>query len=175
MVLYKKRSLYPGTPSPQDPTCPSPCSCDAAAGVVDCAWRNLTAVPWPIEDSRAHTLVLDGNTIAAVDLAFLKHYPELRSLSVRGRSVRSLTRSAADYHTFFSLEHLDLSLNHLHMVHPRVFAGFPALRTLNLSNNVLHTLAETAFALPALETLDLSANKLEQVRLSGKSAAAVAD
>ena len=53
----------------------------------------------------------------------------------------------------FSLEHLDLSENHLHVIHPYVLSGFPSLKSLNLSNNGLHTVAVTAISLPALEAL----------------------
>ena len=53
----------------------------------------------------------------------------------------------------FSLEHLDLSENHLHVIHPYVLSGFPSLKSLNLSNNGLHTVAATAISLPALEAL----------------------
>ena len=53
----------------------------------------------------------------------------------------------------FSLEHLDLSGNHLHVIHPYVLSGFPSLKSLNLSNNGLHTVAVTAISLPALEAL----------------------
>ena len=53
----------------------------------------------------------------------------------------------------FSLEHLDLSGNHLHVIHPYVLSGFPSLKSLNLSNNGLHTVAATAISLPALESL----------------------
>jgi hypothetical protein len=60
----------------------------------------------------------------------------------------------------FSLEHLDLSGNHLHVIHPYVLSGFPSLKSLNLSNNGLHTVAATAISLPALEALDLSKNAL---------------
>ena len=60
----------------------------------------------------------------------------------------------------FNLVHLDVSNNHLHVVHAYVLNGFPSLKSLNLSGNGLHTVAGSAFGLPALETLDLSHNKL---------------
>lgn len=63
----------------------------------------------------------------------------------------------------FNLVHLDLSLNHLHVIHAYVLSGFPSLKSLNLSSNGLHTVAGSAFGLPALETLDLSQNALPTI------------
>ena len=63
----------------------------------------------------------------------------------------------------FSLVHLDLSDNHLHVIHAYVLSGFPNLKSLNLSGNGLHTVAQSAFSLPALESLDLSRNGIPTV------------
>lgn len=63
----------------------------------------------------------------------------------------------------FSLVHLDLSNNHLHVIHAYVLSGFPNLKSLNLSGNGLHTVSESAFGLPSLETLDVSRNSLSSV------------
>ena len=60
----------------------------------------------------------------------------------------------------FNLVHLDVSDNHLHVIHAYVLSGFPNLKSLNLSGNGLHTVSTSAFALPALESLDLSRNAL---------------
>ena len=77
----------------------------------------------------------------------------------RNCSIRSLTKSTKEYAPLYELVHADLSVNHLHVIHPYVFSGFPSLKTLNLSHNVIHTMAATAFSLPALQTLDLSRNQ----------------
>ena len=74
---------------------------------------------------------------------------------------RSLSKSMDS--PIFSLVHLDLSDNHLHVIHSYVLSGFPNLRSLNLSGNGLHTVSGSAFSLPALETLDLSRNQLPTV------------
>jgi len=70
-----------------------------------------------------------------------------------------------DYQPFFSLLHLDLSENQLHVIHSYVFSGFPTLKTLNLSSNSLHTISSSAFNLPALETIDLSRNQLGSLQV----------
>ena len=63
---------------------------------------------------------------------------------------RSLSKSVES--PIFSLVHLDLSENHLHVIHPYVLSGFPSLKSLNLSNNGLHTVSTSALSLPSLET-----------------------
>ena len=128
---------------------------------VNCTGKNLKEVPLlPDEDSQADALLLPDNKINHLDLAFLKHYPNLKAIVVRKNGLKSLSKSGDDYQPFFSLVHVDLSDNQLHVLHPYVFAGFPALKTLNMSGNVLHTISSNAFTLPALQTLDLSRNQL---------------
>lgn len=65
----------------------------------------------------------------------------------------------------FNLVHLDLSNNHLHVIHAYVLSGFPNLKSLNLSGNGLHTVSSSALGLPALESLDLSLNALSTVEV----------
>ena len=86
-------------------------------------------------------------------------FPRLRVFVARNCSIRSLTKSTKEYAPLYELVHADLSVNHLHVIHPYVFSGFPSLKTLNLSHNVIHTMAATAFSLPSLQTLDLSRNQ----------------
>ena len=85
--------------------------------------------------------------------------PRLRVFVARNCSIHSLTKGTKEYAPLYELAHADLSVNHLHVIHPYVFSGFPSLKTLNLSHNVIHTMAATAFSLPALQTLDLSRNQ----------------
>ena len=128
---------------------------------VNFSGKNLKEVPLlPDEDSQADALLLPDNKINHLDLGFLKHYPNLKAIVVRKNGLKSLSKSGDDYQPFFSLVHVDLSDNQLHVLHPYVFAGFPALKTLNMSGNVLHTISSNAFTLPALQTLDLSRNQL---------------
>lgn len=145
--------------------CPWGCRCssDETNGLtVNCTKTNMTQPPIPIEDSTASLLLLPLNSISHVDLVFLRHYPSLRILSLHKNGIRALSKSTdGDYDSpLFSLVHMDLSDNHLHVLHPYVLSGFPSLRTLNLSGNALHTVSESALTLPALETLDLARNKL---------------
>ncbi len=96
-------------------------------------------------------------------------------MSLSHNWIRSLTRSGDDSspsssfssssRPSFALERIDLSHNHLHVLHSGVLAGgaFPSLRHLNLSGNAIHTVAPSAVVLPALQTLDLSDNALEEV------------
>ena len=74
---------------------------------------------------------------------------------------RSLSKSIDS--PIFSLVHLELSDNHLHVIHAYVLSGFPNLKSLNLSGNGLHTVSVSAFGLPALETLDLSHNSMPTI------------
>ena len=67
--------------------CPKGCRC-TASDVLDCAGRNFTQPPIPIEDSKASDLLLAANRIAQIDLVFLKHYPSLRLLSLAGNGLR---------------------------------------------------------------------------------------
>ncbi len=163
----------------QASSCPWGCKCQtmtseamAAAGfdttgaedggganiLLNCSGRNFTQPPIPIVDSTASKLLLTHNTITHVDLVFLKHYPSLRVLNLGSNGLRSLSKSIDA--PIFSLTHMDLSGNHLHVLHDYVLSGFPSLKTLNLSGNDLHTVTANALSLPALETLDLSKNKL---------------
>ena len=129
---------------------------------VNCSGRGLTETPAPvgIEDT-VRNLDLTNNHITHLDLAFLKHYPVLRVLTVRNGGVRALSRKVErDFLPLFTLTHMDLSQNAIHVIHPYVLSGFPNLKTLNLSCNVLHTISQNALTLPQLETLDLSQNQL---------------
>ena len=74
---------------------------------------------------------------------------------------RSLSKSIDS--PIFSLVHLELSDNHLHVIHAYVLSGFPNLKSLNLSSNGLHTVSVSAFGLPALETLDVSRNSMPTI------------
>ena len=129
--------------------------------VLTCSKRNFTQPPIPIVDSTATKLLLDRNSITHVDLVFLKHYPSLRVLNLGWNGLRSLSKSIDT--PIFGLTHLDLSGNHLHVIHNYVLTGFPSLKMLNMSGNDLHTVASNGFSLPALETLDLSKNKLPMI------------
>lgn len=142
--------------------CPRLCQCGSglplATTMVDCSNGNATNVPEG-NATDAEALVLDHNKIGHLDLAFLQRYPELKMLSVRYNALKSLSKSGNDFQPFFNLVHLDASQNNLHVIHSYVFVGFPSLKTLNLSANVIHTISETAFALPELQTIDLSHNR----------------
>ncbi len=147
--------------------CPSGCNC--AKSTIDCVGLNLTAPPLPSAESSTLRLHLDGNAIAAVDLSsLLRHYPSLRSLSLSANGLSALLPpdgANLGAGISFSLTRLDLSRNHLHVLHARALSAtaLPALTWLNLSGNALHTLAPAALAsLPALTTLDLSNNRLEE-------------
>lgn len=152
--------------------CPARCVCSEDGGddksVVNCNGLNLTDIPATAADSGCGSLLLERNAITLVDLAFLRHYPDLETLSFRDNNIRSLSKTTdEDYRPssfFLGLTHLDLSNNHLHVLHPYVLTGFPSLKTLNLSGNALHTVARGAMTLPALQTLDMSRNALEVVR-----------
>ena len=122
--------------------------------------RNLTHVPDLLEESYAEALLLENNYITRADLAFLKSFQKLKFLSLRRNLLRAISKSTDDYQPFFNLLYMDLSDNTMHVIHPYVFSGFPSLKMLNLSGNVLHTISANAFSLPSLETLDLARNQL---------------
>ena len=126
--------------------------------------RNFSHLPNIMEEkSPANAFLLEDNFISRVDLEFLKHYPNLKFLSLRRNMLRAISKSTEDYQPFANLVHMDLSDNSMHVIHPYVFSGFPSLKMLNLSGNVLHTISANAFTLPALETLDLAHNQLEVI------------
>jgi Leucine-rich repeat (LRR) protein len=62
-----------------------------------------------------------------------------------------------------NMNSLDLSSNSLKVLHTFVLAGFPLLRTLNLSHNQIHSVTEGAFILPSLHELDLSQNQMTEI------------
>ncbi len=78
----------------EDDVCPERCGCfeegmgpraaEGRGSYVDCAGRNVTEVPIPIEDLKYSTLLLQANRITQVDLDFLRHFPDLK---VRENSV----------------------------------------------------------------------------------------
>merc|ERR1711894_809646 len=113
-----------------------------------------------LDESYAEALLLENNYITRADLAFLKSFSKLKFLSLKKNLLRAISKSTEDYQPFFNLLYMDLSDNSMHVIHPYVFSGFPSLKVLNLSGNVLHTISMNAFSLPALETLDLSNNQL---------------
>ena len=161
--------------------CPPGCSCGpaglasrllvnvTAAGegrLINCEGLNLTSLPSPPTppeagggDAAAEVFLASGNRLTHLDLSVLSRFPRLRVFVARNCSIRSLTKSTKEYAPLYELVHADFSVNHLHVIHPYVFSGFPSLKTLNLSHNVIHTMAATAFSLPALQTLDLSRNQ----------------
>ena len=155
------------------------CECRADPKLtVDCTARGLKAFPSNnkmINDSRtsfssqAVSLLLQRNMITQVDLYFLNAFPKLQSLSLRANNIRSVLKGPDGTvppvfgTTLSDLEQLDLSQNHLHVLHSYVLAGFPAMKFLNLSSNAIHTVSANAFNLPNLETLDLSHNQLEVI------------
>jgi Leucine-rich repeat (LRR) protein len=94
-------------------------------------------------------LMLPDNKISFLDFSFLSMYPKLKSLVVRRNTLKSLSRSG-DQH-LQTLVHLDLSVNQLHVLHPYILSGFPALKSLNLSDNDLHTISGKALILPSLQ------------------------
>ena len=122
--------------------------------------RNLTHVPDTLDESYEEALWLENNYITRADLSFLKSFPKLKFLSLRRNLLRAISKSTDDYQPFFNLLYMDLSDNTMHVIHPYVFSGFPSLKMLNLSGNVLHTISANAFSLPSLETLDLARNQL---------------
>ena len=140
-----------------------------ARTLIDCQELNLTSLPRPPPPpevgggdgaaAAAEALLASGNRLTHLDLSVLSRFPRLRVFVARNCSIRSLTKSTKEYAPLYELVHADLSVNHLHVIHPYVFSGFPSLKTLNLSHNVIHTMAATAFSLPSLQTLDLSRNQ----------------
>jgi hypothetical protein len=130
--------------------CPSRCKCApskqimsavnnaSALRTIDCSRLDLTSMPHAprtaaadqeeLVDADAESFLASDNRFTHVDLAFLRRYPNLRLFSARNGSIRSLTKSTRNYQPLFNLVHVDLSVNHLHVIHPYVFAGFPSLR-----------------------------------------------
>ena len=89
----------------------SGCTCthitSDVTAAVSCA--NLTEVPESL-GLRVGSLNLNGNRITHVDLAFLKSYPDLKSLGLRSNGVRALSKkSQKDFKPLYNLTHLDLS------------------------------------------------------------------
>lgn len=131
--------------TPPNEQCPGKCTCgvltadrnattmamtvSSSRWSVDCSNLNLTSIPAVDRTNAvAEAFLASDNRITHVDLAFLRRFPNLKVFNARNGSIRSLTKSTKDYQPLTGLTHMDLSANHLHVIHPYVFTGFPSLR-----------------------------------------------
>lgn len=87
----------------------------------------------------------------------------MKKLNLSYNKINSLLRSSDENFEVKSLENVDLSHNLIQVLHPLIFTSFPSLMHLNLSNNIIHTVASTCFLLPSLSSLNLSNNKISDI------------
>ena len=157
-------------------SCLPDCSCQngkhagGAIMEIDCRNAHYRRIPSPLvyaknkEDRFSRVrLILAANRIEHLDVVFLNQWKTLEVLILSKNKLKSLSKSTEDETSMGSLKSLDLSSNSLQVLHTFVLAGFPSLRTLNLSHNQIHTITEGAFILPSLHELDLSHNQMTEV------------
>ena len=176
LLTYALSDKVSGSSKPSNPSCLPDCSCQNkkhssnARIEIDCRNAHYKRMPSPLvyaEDKDNHftpiRLTLTENRIEHLDVAFLNQWKTLEVLSLSQNKLKSLSKSSEDETSMANLKSLDLSSNSLQVLHTFVLAGFPLLRTLNLSNNQIHSIMEGAFILPSLHELDLSHNQMTEV------------
>ena len=90
--------------------------------------------------------MVDHNNITLMDLGWIESYPNLVGLNLSNNNIKTLTNSKMNnLHLKFSLELLDLSDNNLQVIQMAVLFGLTNLRTLNLSNNQIHSVIQVEY------------------------------
>uniref|UniRef100_A0A6J0V7J1 Transforming growth factor beta activator LRRC32 n=1 Tax=Pogona vitticeps TaxID=103695 RepID=A0A6J0V7J1_9SAUR len=87
--------------------------------------------------------------------------PKVHKIYLSENKLRNITESPLKFYT--SLQHLDLSSNHIGFMEPGIFSNMRSLEELNLANNQLYRVAQSNLwigLLPRVRTLDLSLNRL---------------
>ena len=89
-VSHERQNACDNTLEQEGCTCTIVTADPADLATVSCAEGNLTDVPESLGQHhlRVGSLDLNGNKITHVDLAFLKSYPDLKSLGLRSNGVR---------------------------------------------------------------------------------------
>ena len=95
------------------------------------------------------SVLLDHNNISSLDLGLLKDYPNLINLKLGNNKIKTLTNSLVNANSEhnvrgrrISLQHLDLSYNHLQVIQITLLTGLADLKTLNMSHNHIHTIIQ---------------------------------
>ena len=102
-------------------------------------------------------VMADHNNITLMDLGWIESYPNLVGLNLSSNNIKTLTNSKMNnLHLKFSLELLDLSDNNLQVIQMAVLFGLTNLRTLNLSNNQIHSVIQVGNLLSQKKMLPCS-------------------
>ncbi|KAM6147911.1 toll-like receptor 2 [Erethizon dorsatum] len=128
------------SPSKEGPLGQASVSCDPA-GVCDGRSRSFRAIPSGLSAS-VKRLDLSNNKITSVGRGDLQRCVNLEALVLRSSGVRTIEEDA--FLSLGSLEHLDLSENHLSNLSSSWFRCLSSLKFLNLLGNPYQTLGETS-------------------------------
>ncbi|XP_072019677.1 uncharacterized protein [Amphiura filiformis] len=145
--------------------CNTPCSCEMETEglVVNCAARELTAVPADIPKETV-ILRLSDNSISSVSVEDFKYLGSLQRLYLDGNSLRSDMISVGAFQNLENLEYLDLSDNRIrpetsHMT--ALLQPLTSLIWLDLSDNNIPMITQGMITIfDRLQTLTLTGNAL---------------
>ncbi|XP_072018636.1 uncharacterized protein [Amphiura filiformis] len=145
--------------------CNTPCSCEMETEglIVNCAARELTAVPADIPKETV-ILRLSDNSISSVNVDDFKYLGSLQRLYLDGNSLRSDMISVGAFQNLENLEYLDLSDNRIrpetsHMT--ALLQPLTSLIWLDLSDNNIPMITQGMITIfDRLQTLTLTGNAL---------------
>lgn len=141
------------------------CKWNSGKKMADCRNSSLVAIPTEMS-SELQVIDFSNNQIAELRRnEFLDAELEnVHKLFMRNCTMQEINRDA--FKGLRVLIELDLSYNHLRVLHPGTFAELTKLRTVNLNNNEIETIEDFLFDnLPFLYKIELISNRLHHIGL----------
>ncbi|XP_026681303.1 chondroadherin-like protein [Diaphorina citri] len=139
--------------------CPPDCDCNDETLVVTCKEANLDVIPLTLNPS-IQRLVLKYNRIKTVDSA-IQFYLSLQHVDLSHNHLVNIP--IGGFEPQEKLVELQLNHNKLSSVNNKTFIGLKSLKVLNLRGNFLEDLPGRLFApLSHLEELDLGQNRISR-------------
>ncbi|KAI5743053.1 hypothetical protein M8J77_013963 [Diaphorina citri] len=140
--------------------CPPDCDCNDETLVVTCKEANLDVIPLTLNPS-IQRLVLKYNRIKTVDSA-IQFYLSLQHVDLSHNHLVNIP--IGGFEPQEKLVELQLNHNKLSSVNNKTFIGLKSLKVLNLRGNFLEDLPGRLFApLSHLEELDLGQNRISRI------------
>ncbi|KAH8336772.1 hypothetical protein KR059_002648 [Drosophila kikkawai] len=136
--------------------CPKDCKCLAV--LFDCDKLHLERVP--VLPGYVQTLHLANNKLNDTTVLEIRNLSNLTKLTLK----RNLLEAIPKFTGLIGLKHLVLANNHITIISHEALAVLPALRTLDLSRNLIHSIEANSFPKPnSLAHLILSFNEIANV------------